>query len=595
MAKAFGAALRNLRRAPAFTGLVVLTLALGIGATTAMFSVVDAVLLNPLPYPNSDRFGEVQTIPEKGSRRPGASTAALIELSRHTELFTAVGGYQFGSANVTGDGDPEIVGTSLLSPGMLAILGVQPSLGNWFTDEDAAAGNVVLLSERYWIRRFGADPLIVGKAIMLDDRPHRVVGVMPNRFRFPEGNFLMWRPLNTTPTAKPIPAQVITVRRPELTREQVNDRLLSLTPELRAGAMIRPTDSLATDDLMQLRFGKQTGGALYILFGAVGLVMLVACVNVMNLLLVRSSARSGEFALRSALGASGSSLVRSVLLESVLLAAAGGTAGIALGRGLLSVILATAPPQMMFLSGATSGIDARALGFAIALAIATCVIFGVLPAWRAVRVDAIDALKQRAASVAGSRDDWWQGVLVTAQLALVLVLLAGSGLLLRSFGKLLAVDTGFTVDELAVVDVPVGRQSIRHAGRRVGVHAGARAQGRGDRAARGHLGWITAQRRRPLVRHQGGDRRRSHHRPGPGASVLFPRRQRLLFRDGHSADRWADVRPGRSTQRGDHRLADGRSLLRRLESHRPALPAERASTVDHGDRRCGRRQAARSE
>jgi putative ABC transport system permease protein len=449
---AVGTALRNLRRAPAFTGLVVLTLALGIGATTAMFSVVDAVLLNPLPYPNADRFGEVQTVPEKGSRRPGASTAVLNELSRHTDLFTAVGAYQFGSANLTGSGEPEIVGTSLLSPSMLAILGVQPSLGNWFTDADAAAGNAVLLSERYWISRFGADPLIVGRSIMLDDQPHRVVGVMPNRFRFPEGNFLMWRPMDTRPTAKPRPAQVITVRRPELSQAQVNDRLRAMTPDLRAAALVRPTDSLAIDDLMQVRFSNQRGGALYILFGAVGLVMLVACVNVMNLLLVRSSIRSGEFALRSALGASGGSLVRSVLLESVLLAAAGGVAGIALGRGLLSVILATAPPQMTFLAGA-SEIDARALGFAIALAIVTCVLFGVLPAWRAVRIDAIDAIKQRATNVAGSSDDWWQGALVTAQLALVLVLLAGSGLLLRSFGKLVNVDPGFTVDELAVVDV----------------------------------------------------------------------------------------------------------------------------------------------
>lgn len=449
----FRSALRNLRRAPGFTALVVVTLALGIGATTAMFSVVDAVLLNPLPFPNSDRFGEVWTVPEKGSRRPGASTAVLNELRRHTDLFTAVEAYQYGTANLTDSGEPEIVPTPQLSPGMLAVLGVQPALGRWFTQEDAVAGHVVLLSEGIWIRRFGADPAIAGKTITLDDQPHRIVGVMPARFRFPEARATMWRPLNTAPTVKPIPAQVISVRRAELSREQVNDRLQAMTAELRAASVIRQTDSITTDLLLQQRFGRQTGSALYVTFGAVSLVMLVACVNVMNLLLVRASVRGSEFALMSALGASGASLVRTVLLESVLLAAAGCAAGMALGRGLLSAILDAAPPQLTFLTGAVSDMDARALSFAIALAIVTCLVFGVLPAWRAVRIDAIDTLKQRAQGVAGSCDDWWQGALVTAQLGLVLVLLTGSGLLLRSFEKLIRVDPGFTVDELAVVEV----------------------------------------------------------------------------------------------------------------------------------------------
>jgi putative ABC transport system permease protein len=455
MAKAFGAALRNLGRAPAFTALVVLTLALGIGATTAMFSVVDAVLINPLPFPNSERFAEVWTVSDSGSRRPGGSTAVLSTLQRQTDLFTAVGAYQFGSANLTGEGEPVMIPASLLSTGMLEILGTPPVLGNWFTGSDVAEGNVALLSERAWISRFGGDPAIVGKSIMLDDRPHRIVGVMPARFRWPEANVEMWRPLNTSPTGKPTPAQVITVRRPELTQAQVNDRLQALTTELRASGVIRPADALTTDSLLQLRFGNQSGRALYVLFGAVGLVMLVACVNVMNLLLVRASARSGEFALRSALGATGGNLVRGVLLESMVLAAAGCIAGIALGRGLLALILGAAPPQLTFLTSATSQIDSRALTFAIVLAILTCLTFGVLPAWRAMRVDAIDTLKQRSQSATG--DDWWQSALVAAQLALVLVLLTGSGLLLRSFDRLMRVDLGFRADELDVVEIQLPR------------------------------------------------------------------------------------------------------------------------------------------
>jgi putative ABC transport system permease protein len=457
MAKALGAAVRNLRRAPAFTGLVVLTLALGIGATTAMFSVVDAVLLNPLPFPNSERFGEIWTVPEKGSRRPGGSTALLNALSRQQDLFTAVGAYQYGSANLTGSGEPELLGTPQLSPGLLAILGVRPSLGRWFTDEEAATGTVVLLSERIWRRRFGADPAIVGQTVMLDDRPHLVVGVMPNRFRYPTGTALMWRPMNTAPTAKTVPAQLITVRRPELTRAQVNERLFGLTHELRASAVIRPADTIAADDPLQARPAAQTRTALYMLFGGVGLVLLVACVNVMNLLLVRGSARSGELALMSALGASRGSLIRDVFFESLILVVAGCATGIMFARGLLAMILAAAPRQMMFLGNATSELDGRALGFGIALALATGLIFGVLPAWRATRIDAIDALKARAQTLTGSKDEWWQGALVAAQLALVVVLLAGSGLLMRSFGKLMSVDHGFDADQLAAVDVELPR------------------------------------------------------------------------------------------------------------------------------------------
>jgi putative ABC transport system permease protein len=444
---------RDLLRAPAFTALVVATLALGIGATTAMFSVVDAVLLNPLPFPNADRLGETWTVSQTGTRRPGANTAVLTELRRHTDLFTAVEGYQFGTVNLTGSGEPEIVPTSSLTPGMLALLGIQPALGRWFTEDDAIAGNVVLISHGIWVRRFGADTGIVGKTVMLDDQPHRVVGVMPARMRFPEASASMWRPLNVAAASKPVYSQAISLRRPELSRDQVNDRLAAMTAAWRDGGLIRPTESITTDALLQERFGQQSGQTLYVMFGAVLLVMLVACVNVMNLLLVRAAARAGELALRSALGASVGSLLRMIVIESVLLAAAGCAAGILLGHGLLALILRAAPQQLTFLTGSASAIDGRALFFAVVLAITTCLVFGVLPAWRVMHTDAIDTLKRRAHAVAGARDDRWQGALVTAQLALVLVLLAGAGLLLRSFDRLIRVDPGFAVDELAVVEL----------------------------------------------------------------------------------------------------------------------------------------------
>lgn len=452
MTKALGSAIRNLRRAPAFTGLVVVTLALGIGATTAMFSVVDAVLFNPLPFPQADRLGSISTIRGTRPASPGTTSAALNSLKRETELFTAVEAFQYGSANITGGGDPEIVAAPQVTPGLFAMLGIQPALGRLFTLEDVQVGRVVLLSDRFWVSRFGADPSIVGREIVVDDEPHRVIGVLPRNFRFPEGNARVWRPLDVAPTEEPSRIQVITVRRSQLTVEQINDRLNALTPELRASKAIGPTDVLTADLVLQQRWGRQTGQSLYILFGAVFLVMLVACVNVMNLLLARASAKSGELALMTALGASAAGLVRAVLIESALLAGAGCAAGLMLAAGLLNVILGAAPPNLTFLSSATSQLDWRAVSFAVALAFSTCFVFGLIPAWRAARVNTIEVLKQHAQSVS-SGDDWWQGALVAGQLSLVLVLLAGAGMLLRSFDRLVNVEPGFDVDRLAVVEL----------------------------------------------------------------------------------------------------------------------------------------------
>ena len=452
MARALGAAIRNLRRAPAFTGLVVLTLALGIGATTAMFSVVDAVLLNPLPFPNADRFAELATATEGRVATPRTTNAVVHAMRRETSLFTAVEAYNFGSANITGGGDPEIVGAPVVTPGLLTVLGAAPALGRLFTEEDAATGRVVLLSHHLWSARYGSDPGIVGREIIVDDEPHRVIGVMPSTFRFPEGNGRLWRPYNISLTAKPLRLGSIAVRRPELTDAQVKDRLKALSPGLRESGVLGPAETLTTDVLLQARFGRQVGQPLYYLFGAVLLVLLVACVNVMNLLLVRASSRAGEMAVMTAMGASAGTLVRAVLVESMILAAAGCLGGVVLARGLLDLILTSAPPNLSFLTIATSQLDWRALAFAAAIAVATCVVFGLLPAWRAGRVDAIEVLKQRSQSV-NARDDWWQGALVAAQLALVVVLLAGSGLLMRSFNRLLNVDPGFALDQLAVLEV----------------------------------------------------------------------------------------------------------------------------------------------
>lgn len=453
------AALRSLRRAPAFAGLVVLTLALGIGATTAMFSVVDSVLLNPLPFPNGDRLSGIRTTTAPGGlRRPAGAFAVVQALRERTEIFSAVEGYGFGSANVTGGGEPTIVTGPFISPGLLVALGAQPLFGRLFTAEEAATGGVVLLSERFWASRFGSDAAMVGREIIVDDRPHRVVGILPQQFRFPEGTIELWRPLDLGPTGKPVPVNAVAIRRAGVSVAEADDRLQALTADLRARGVMTKDQSVSTDLLTQQRQERGTKQSLSLMFGAVALVLLVACVNVTNLLLVRSSARQGELSLMSALGASRGQLVRGILAESVVLAFAGCLLGLLLAQALLSLMVGTAPPQLRFLTNANAELNWRALAFAAAAASATCLVVGVLPVWRTSRVDAIDAIKQRALSMSGSRDDWWQGILVAGQLAFVLVLLAGSGLLLRSFTRLVQVDPGFEVDQTAVLALQLSAQ-----------------------------------------------------------------------------------------------------------------------------------------
>lgn len=242
------AALRSLRRAPVFAGLVVFSLALGIGATTAMFSVVDSVLINPLPFPNPDRLSAIRTLTASGgTRAPRGAFGVVQALRERTEIFSAVEGYQFGSSHLTGGGDPVAVSAPSISPGLLVALGARPVLGRLFTAEEAATGGVVMLSERLWASRFGSDPAIVGREITVDDRPHRIAGVLPNQFRFPEGTIELWRPLDLSPTAKPSPIQIVAVRRAGVPAAEADARLQSLAADLRERGVTLPRPRRSCD------------------------------------------------------------------------------------------------------------------------------------------------------------------------------------------------------------------------------------------------------------------------------------------------------------------------------------------------------------
>ena len=455
MVKAFGAALRNLRRAPAFTGLVVLTLALGIGATTAMFSVVDAVLINPLPFPNADRVLEIWTYFERGAARsPGAASTVARTIREQDDLFESVSAYQFGAGTLTGAGDPEIVSFAGLSPTIFSIFPAAPIAGRLFSPADASSSDrVILLSERLWTRRFGRDPGVLDRTLTIDDQPHRVIGILPSRFNFPESSVDAWRPIDIDNAGARTRLLMVVLRRSEVAKAVIDERLKTLTASLRESGALPSGQYLVTDEPIQVRLGRSGANALYLLLGAVTVLLLVACVNVSNLMLVRASSRSGELALMAALGAGRARMLRDAAVESVLLALVGGVLGIWLASGLLDVILGLVPDQMRMLSRATGELDARAVLFALAVTLATCVAFGLLPAWRSSRIDPLEALKQQSRSMAGRRDDRWQGALVSTQIALVVILLAGAGLLLRSFIKLNQVDLGFNPDRLVLMEL----------------------------------------------------------------------------------------------------------------------------------------------
>lgn len=484
--KTVAAAARNLRRAPAFTALVVLTLALGIGATTAMFSVVDAVLINPLPFAKADRLVEVWTHFHEGASRTPADAGTIITTLRQEHgLFESLGAYQFESGTMTGAGEPESISVVGVTPSLFTVLPAAPVLGRLFTAADAGAGErVLLITERMWQTRLGGDPRALERTITIDDVPHQVVGVLPARFNFPLSATDAWRPIDIESPNVRTRANVVGIRASGVTPAQVDDRLKVLTASLQDSGALPKGQYLARVLSWQIEYGQRGITSLALLLGAVGVLLLVACVNISNLMLVRASSRRGEFAVMAALGANRSRLLADAAVESVLLAALGGALGLWLAGGLLAAILELAPPNLLMLSAATADLDWRAVLFAIATTLATCVIFSVLPAWRVARLDPIESLKQQSRSTGGRRDDWWQGALVSAQIALVVVLLAGAGVLLRSLLKLNQVDLGFQADGIVMINITMppryrqagaGRAFMREVEQRVEASLGAPA------------------------------------------------------------------------------------------------------------------------
>jgi predicted permease len=460
-------AARMLRKSPGFAAIAILTIALGIGATTAIFSVVDATLLHPLPYPHPEQLVTIQDdLPGVGARGVGISVPEWHDFQR-SGIFQHVSPLGGGDANLTGSSEPARIHLLTIPPNYFALLGVKPQLGRSFDPEDQTPGfNLeVLISDGLWKRAFGSDPHILGKSVRLDNDLYNVVGVMPPGFHDPgataeESNTDVWAAAGFAGPPAPPPQRNLRILpdaiariAPGLTIESAQSRLDALVAALQKEYPDDyPVQSAWTVRLIPLTetVVGNVRQSLLLLLGAVALVLLIGCVNIANLLLARASARGREMAVRQALGAARPRLIRQLLTESVLLSLLGGIVGLAIlfcAKGFLLRIMPDNLPRLNEVS-----INWTILLFALAASLVAGIIFGLAPALHAGRVDLIPMLKQEARGSTGSGEQArTRRVLMVTEFALSLVLMIAAGLLLRSFWDLLNVRPGFNPQSVMAV------------------------------------------------------------------------------------------------------------------------------------------------
>ncbi len=449
-------ALRTLANSPGFTAVAVLTLALGIGANTAIFSVFYGVLLRPLPYAHPERLvGLAQAFP--GGKSAQRVTYVQFQfLERYGQVFEALTGSSSVGFSVSSGARADRVHGERVSKDYFRVLGVAPALGRGFTQEDdqATAPSAIILSHGLWQRGFGGDPGVIGSSVLLDGAASTVVGVMPPWFRSPNGAEA-WSTLaqvgQTVGGGKNV--TVIGRLKQDLTLAQARAGMALLTDAFRT-EFPRSVSKNATLDLDPYRtqIASDLEAPLRVLLGAIGFVLLIACANVASLMLGRAATREHELAVRTALGASRGRLVRQLLIESVLLGLAGGAAGLLVAGQGVSLVLALA-------SGGLSGItdvrlDGWALGFTAVLSLATGVVFGLIPAWHATGAGLHEVLKEGSARTAGTtRQGRLRQVLVVGEIGLSLVLLVGAGLLIQTFARLIRTDPGFDPRHLVAAEI----------------------------------------------------------------------------------------------------------------------------------------------
>jgi predicted permease len=461
-------AFRMLHRSPGFALIAIATMALGIGATTAIYSVIDATLLHPLPYPNPSELVHIEAnLPGVGARDVGVSIPELRDL-QSSGIFQYASGYFFGSSNLTGSAQPARIALKAVTPSYFAVLGVDPEFGRTFDPHDATPGfNLeVVISDGLWKRAFGADPHILGKNLRLDNDVYHVVGVMPPGFRDPgqtveERGTEVWAaagffgdPAPPPMRSTRLPLSTIARLEPGLAPQAAQGHLDALVASLKKqypadypaqaawNIRLTPLAETLVGDLRQ---------SLILLFGAVGLVLLISCVNVANLLLARASSRGREMAVRQALGAARTRLIRQLLTESLLLFVLGGITGFAILFCARKFLLQFVPESLPRLNDIS--ISWGVLAFAIVVSVAAGTIFGLAPAWLTSRLNLTATLRQEGRGSNGSRRrSRLRRVLVIGELALSLVLMVAAGLLLRSFRDLFRVQLGFNPSRVMAIE-----------------------------------------------------------------------------------------------------------------------------------------------
>jgi len=459
---------RMLLKNPGFTLIAVLTLALGIGANTAIFGIVNAVLLRPLPFKDPSRLVTVwESNAAKGQTHGAVGGANFTDWRNQNQVFESLAAYFSWTYNLTGDDEPQRLRAAVVSAGFFQTLGVEAVLGRALLPEDdqEANENVVVLSHALWQSRFGGSREVIGRTIMLNNRPHTVVGVMPGDFDFPDDKTEIWRPMAMSPqdaqNREGKWLKVVGRLKTDVSLEHASaamntiaGRLAESYPKTNAGWGVNLTP------LREELVGKARG-FLLTLFGAVLFVLLIACVNVANLLLTAAAARRKENVIRVALGAHALRLLRQFLVESLLLAALGGALGLAFAFWSLDALIAFSPDDVPGL--AKAAIDGRALSFTLALSLGATLIFGLIPAWQVSKSGLNETLKQGGHTTGGDGRRA-QDVLVVAEVAAGVVLLVGAGLMIRSFLRLQAVEPGFDPHNVLTMRImlPAGKYGENH-------------------------------------------------------------------------------------------------------------------------------------
>jgi predicted permease len=452
--------LRNLAKTPGFAAAAILTLGVGIGANTAIYSVVDGVLLKPLPYKDADRIVRVLEKPPRFDRN-GISTLNYLDWAKDNQAFDFMAAQSGRGATLTGAGDPVQLRGALVSVRYFDIFGIQAAQGRTFVEGEDQLGknDVVVISHALWVNQFGSDQSLVGRTILLDNRPHTVVGVLPAGGAFDRAFTQIWRPLAFEPSNMTRNFHWLTSfgrLKPNVTLQQAQANLSAIGariekdfPESNKGWGViveRYADTIV---------GPELRTALLVLITATGLVLLIACANLANLALARGISREREIAVRASLGAGRGRLVRQFLTENVLLSLCGGMLGLAIGYGMMQWLQTLVPP-FSFAREADITMDSRVLLFAVGISVVTGLLFGVAPAVQATSPDLSGLMKDggRGSTDRAGRKRLREALIV-AEVALAFVLLVGSGLMLRSFKSLLNVETGMDTTNVLTMGVPV--------------------------------------------------------------------------------------------------------------------------------------------